>query len=319
MEKQNKLPLTPGEKVGRWTLTDKTQLTTRGETKRLCICDCGTERYVLERALRSGGSTSCGCARKENAAKALSEDLQGKVFGELSVLKKADHQRKNGGVWWTCRCSCGSLTDYPATLLRTGKRTHCSGPAHEKPRPFSDISGKRFHRLTALYPTEQRDPGGNVLWHCRCDCGTELDISYNRLVYTNLRSCGCRKREHDQNLSQLLTHVAGTSVDMLKSKKVPKDNTTGCRGVYLIRGKYTAKIVFQKKPYYLGTYDSIEDAAQARREAEEQLFDASADFYSRWKLRAEKDPQWGQENPVRIYVHQDASKRLQVSFLPALN
>ena len=58
-------------------------------------------------------------------------------------------------------------------------------------------------------------------------------------------------------------------MDMLKSDKLPKNNTTGVRGVYRIRGKYVAKIVFQKKQYHLGSYDSLEEAALARREAEE--------------------------------------------------
>lgn len=61
-----------------------------------------------------------------------------------------------------------------------------------------------------------------------------------------MKSCGCQKKEHDKSLQSFLTHVAGTSVDALKSKKVPTDNTTGYKGVYLIRGKYVAKIVFQK-------------------------------------------------------------------------
>ena len=56
---------------------------------------------------------------------------------------------------------------------------------------------------------------------------------------------------------------------MLKSDKLPKNNTTGVRGVYRIWGKYVAKIVFQKKQYHLGSYDSLEEAALARREAEE--------------------------------------------------
>ena len=51
--------------------------------------------------------------------------------------------------------------------------------------------------------------------------------------------------------------MAGTSVAILKSKKVPTDNISGYKGVYFIRGKYVAKIVFQKKAYYLGAYDKI--------------------------------------------------------------
>lgn len=66
--------------------------------------------------------------------------------------------------------------------------------------------------------------------------------------------------------------MGGTSLDIIQSQKLPRDNTTGYKGVYLVRGKYLAKIVFQKKQYFLGTYDNIEDAASARKEAEDLLF-----------------------------------------------
>lgn len=108
------------------------------------------------------------------------------------------------------------------------------------------------------------------------------------LKYTKTKSCGCQKKEHDQKLKTFLTHVAGTSVDMLKSKKIPADNTSGYKGVYIIRGKYVAKIVFQNKAYYLGTYDDIQDAVIARKEAEEVLFDRVAEHYQKWKCCAEK-------------------------------
>lgn len=52
--------LKKGQRFGRWTLLDKVVTTAQGEKKHLCRCDCGTERYVLERSLKSGGSLSCG-------------------------------------------------------------------------------------------------------------------------------------------------------------------------------------------------------------------------------------------------------------------
>ena len=96
--------------------------------------------------------------------------------------------------------------------------------------------------------------------------------------YDSPPRCGCRKKEHDQELGTLLTHVGGTSLEMIQSQKLPRDNTTGYKGVYLVRGKYLAKIVFQKKQYFLGTYDSIEEAAAARKSAEALLFGETAAF-----------------------------------------
>lgn len=69
--------LKKGQRFGRWTLLDKVVTTAQGEKKHLCRCDCGTERYVLERSLKSGGSLSCGCLRRERAQQATAYDLLG--------------------------------------------------------------------------------------------------------------------------------------------------------------------------------------------------------------------------------------------------
>ena len=170
--------------------------------------------------------------------------------------------------------------------------------------------------LTAMYPIEERRGHGGVMWHCQCECGNEVDVPYNQLVYCNMVSCGCKKNEHDQNLRTYLTHVNGTSIDILRSKKVPSNSTTGVRGVYLIRGKYVAKIVFQKKAYVLGSFSDFEDAVQARKEAEEILFDGVTAYYDRWKNVAERDRLWADENPFQVFVEKSAIGGIQVSFLP---
>ena len=307
-----------GKQFGRWTVISAPIQPPRGERKWLCRCTCGTQRYVLERSLRSDGSLSCGCMRKENTAKANGKDLIGQTFGELTVLSRSETAHNNGGIWWLCRCSCGETYECPGTLLVTGRRTHCSGNAHKRYNPISDITGQHFGQLTALYPTEKRDPKGYVIWHCRCDCGNEVDVTYNKLLYTNQVSCGCRKNAHQNTLRQYLTRVADTSVDRLKSRKIPTNNTTGHPGVYLIRGKYVAKISFQKKTYYLGAYDIIEDAVKAREAAQEQLFDTTASFYAKWKEKADADPAWAAENPIHIQVSRNESQEFSVILLPAL-
>lgn len=185
-------------------------------------------------------------------------------------------------------------------------------------RPPSDIRGQRFGDIVALYPTEDRDTQGFVVWHCRCDCGAEMDISYKVLCYTNQVSCGCRKKAFFSTLHTYSVHVSNTSINSIKSAKVPKNSTTGYRGVYFTRGKYIARINFQKKPYYLGAYSNIQDAVKARRDAQEQLFDSTASFYKKWKRKAEADPQWAKENPMNIQVTQKEDKRFAITMLPQL-
>lgn len=308
-----------GQVFGKWTVHDESITTEKGERKWLCRCSCGTERYVLERSLLSGESLSCGCLRRENAAKAVSPDLTDQVFGELTALHRIPPKQGDKRTWWLCRCNCGQECEIAGTLLVTGKRRNCGDTRyHPKSYAFKDVTGRRFHHLVALYPLKERSKKGSVQWHCRCDCGNELDVAYNDLTQTKMKSCGCIKRQHEKNLKNYLTHVDSTSLDMIKSKKIPIDNTTGVKGVYHIRGKYIAKIVFQKKAYYLGTFDDIEEAKRARHDAEVLLFNGTIEFYRKWEQRASSDQDWAAKHPIQIHVEKDHDKGLQVRYLPEL-
>ena len=143
-------------------------------------------------------------------------------------------------------------------------------------------------------------------------------MPYNCLMYSEVKSCGCQKREHDKKLSGFLTRVDGTSIDLLKSSKVPVNNTTGVKGVYLIKGKYVAKLVFQKKQYYLGAFEHFEEAMEVRKEAEETVSRTVVAHYEAWNRAAKIDPKWAEENPVQFLVLQDAQKRLVVQCLPEI-
>ena len=65
----------------------------------------------------------------------------------------------------------------------------------EKYMAIKDISNQKFTRLTALYPTPKRDCDRSVIWHCKCDCGNEIDVSGKRLRQGNTKSCGCLNAE----------------------------------------------------------------------------------------------------------------------------
>ncbi len=170
-----------GQRFGRWTVLDGCITTPQGERKYLCRCDCGTERYVLEWSLQHGGSQSCGCLRMERARQATAYDLSGQTFGELKVVGRS-RKRTKMGAYWTCLCSCGYTCEATAAELMSGRKTHC-GCKSVKNYASADITGRRFGRLTAQYSTKKRDTKGFVIWHCRCDCGNEINVSYNNLMY----------------------------------------------------------------------------------------------------------------------------------------
>ena len=56
-----------------------------------------------------------------------------------------------------------------------------------------DETGKVYGRLTVLF--RAKNNGTKVMWHCRCECGKELDVHGVSLRNGNTKSCGCLQRE----------------------------------------------------------------------------------------------------------------------------
>jgi hypothetical protein len=50
----------PGQRIGLWSVTERFERRADSHLYRLCICSCGTERYVYEHDLWKRKSTSCG-------------------------------------------------------------------------------------------------------------------------------------------------------------------------------------------------------------------------------------------------------------------
>lgn len=145
------------------------------------------------------------------------------------------------------------------------------------------IEGQRFGRLVAISPTEKRGTNGSVIWKCKCDCGNIVEVSVKNLTAKsgkNTRSCGCVLEDYQRTKgTQILREevkkdcVEGTKIHSL-SMKISINNTSGIKGVTWDKRKkkWKAQICLKRTQYNLGTYDSIEDAAKARKEAEEKLF-----------------------------------------------
>lgn len=185
----------------------------------------------------------------------------------------------------------------------------------EESRMADAISGLKEQEVISA----SGDVNENKIWHCYCDCGNEIDVSYKALVYGNQQSCGCKKREHESELGTYLTHIDGTSIEALKSSKIPSNNTTGVRGVYCVKGRYKAKIVFQKKQFSLGTYDTLAEAATARKKAEKMLKSEVIAFYERWTAKAAANPAWAKENPIHFQVTKNGAEELELQLAPKLD
>lgn len=145
-----------------------------------------------------------------------------------------------------------------------------------------NLTGQRFGRLTVLRPAE--NIGDRTAWVCRCDCERETVVRTSCLRRGHTKSCGCAGGP--LYARQNLTYVNGTCVEVLKSKKVRRNNTSGVPGVtWISRDQlWRATIFFKGKNYYLGGYQNFEDAVTARKEAERDLHD---NFFREYVVHAQ--------------------------------
>lgn len=116
----NRIPL-EGQKFG-WL----TVLKYIGNGKYRCQCDCGNVVDVLGDNIKSGHTTSCGCAK-------LTADLAGKKIGRLTVIRKVSSENRK--AYWECLCECGNTVNVRYDCLTSGKTQSCGCLARDKDMP----------------------------------------------------------------------------------------------------------------------------------------------------------------------------------------
>lgn len=171
------------------------------QTRWVCQCQCEnhTLLVVATNHLLDGHTKSCGCLKKENKAGGRPiNDLSNKNFSEWKVLKF--DKVKDGHAYWICECSCGIIKSVLGSSLTSGESTSCG---HES-KKIIDLTGQHFGKLTPLYKTEKRQRG-RVIWHCKCQCGNQCDVSAAYLYSGQTRSCGCLGKSYNEyNILELL-------------------------------------------------------------------------------------------------------------------
>ena len=122
-------------------------------------------------------------------------DLRGQRFGRLVVIDKdIEISKKKKRSYWLCQCDCGNQKVIRHTNLTTGETISCGCYAKEISSQIhtQDLTGQRFGAITALYRLDQKYDNCYI-WHCKCDCGEEKDISSGSLISGDTQSCGCIK------------------------------------------------------------------------------------------------------------------------------
>lgn len=69
-----------------------------------------------------------------------------------------------------------------------------------------DITGQKFGKLTAIALNEEKTKEKKFsIWHCKCECGNEVDVYLGNLTRLHTRSCGCLYKDIGEEKREDLT------------------------------------------------------------------------------------------------------------------
>ena len=127
-----------------------------------------------------------------------------------------------------------------------------------------DLSGQVFGSLTVIEKIAERSRR-NVVWRCRCECGNVAEIPATRLLTGNTLSCGCARVEQLQKANQYIdkTNLRQSLLD----QPLSSNSFSGYTGVARKRDKWQAYINYKGRRYFLGSYEKLDDAVEARAKA----------------------------------------------------
>lgn len=202
-----------GEEYGNWIILDEKDYEQKnGYRKILCKCKCinQTIRYVDERNLKNGNSTSCGkCLHKLIKS--------GDIFGEWTILED-----ENSNLNILCKCSCGTIKKVDKRNLRSGDSTNCgclqrkNHFAKNQHSKFGEIIniGNTYNKWTVLKQVKSN----SYLCECSCFYHTQKIIPRSQLLGNNRKGCKKCRLMHN-HIGETYGYLTIISIDENLSKE----------------------------------------------------------------------------------------------------
>ena len=309
MPKGFKTNVIPGEKYGELTVVKeiKPRISPSGNKVRRVLCTCSCDGKEVETdlsELRRGRKTSCGCVAESKKLRVF----PGEVYGRLTVIEETEIIKKDGkkmrGV--RCKCSCGNPEDVIVRLdgLIRGDYKSCgcyqkeilmtSGKKNKKYNTY-DLSGEYGIGFTSkgesfLFDLNDYNLIKDYCWWVGGDGYVSSRKNSNDKIVKMHRLLMKSKKD------EVVDHINRNRLDNRKENlrkctltenarniSIQKNNKSGITGVRFNKqlNKWTAEIKVNYKKICLGTFDTKEEAAKARYDAELLYFGTFSPNYEK--------------------------------------
>lgn len=255
-----------GQVFGELTVLHQVERSESGGTYWACQCSCGNTIKADSSNLRRGKANSCGCKKYI--------DITNQRFGRLVAHRLVENDKR--GAFWYCTCDCGGDTTVNGNILRSGRTLSCGclqkevtaaqftthGLSHS---PEYKIWNSMIQRCQSDHPNYGArgilvcDKWQNSFEAFYQDVGPRPDESYT-----------LDRRDNDGNYEPGNCRWADRTTQTL-NQGIRSDNKTGIKGVSeTSSGKYLAELRVHGEVKLKKEFPTIEEATEARRQAEEE-------------------------------------------------
>lgn len=224
----------------------------------------------------------------------VKENLEGRVFGKLTVVNQVEDYISTNGTHqarWLCKCECGNKCIVWGKNLKNGHNVSCGcyhsqrvTETHKKRNEYvfyrDYVVGYTDKKQAFYVSIEDFDKIKDICWYVDgygyvignlnnkaikmhrfiLNCPPNMVVDHiggkqtrNDNRRFNLRVCSSLQNSHNQNHARGLSGYTGV---------------TWCKK----SNKWHSRICIKGKRLWLGSYDDINDAIEARVQAEQQYF-----------------------------------------------
>lgn len=208
-------------------------------------------------------------------------DLTKEKFGRLTVIERAENA-KSGAVRWKCRCDCGKTVTVQRSNLKSGGTKSCGCLQKEI---SIKVNTKHGMSRTIEY----------ITWDSMLQrCNNPKTIGYKNYGFRGITICDkwlnfdgffedmgfkpkgltLERRNNDLGYCKENCYYA-TPTEQARNQRVQKRNKTGIPGVCWdkVNRNYRVKIrIENKKMLHIGQFVNLEEAAEARKLAEQKYW-----------------------------------------------
>lgn len=225
----------------------------------------------------------------------------GRKFGRLTVLQYS-HSDKHKMKHWLCRCDCGKEIVVRGDSLRSGNTRSC-GCLHsdiskltatimnQKSRKYNKyqifdeyVVGYTKENIPFVFDKKYFDTVKQYRWAINKDGYIRTVINrgkqgyHSYMLHRLITNCPPElvvdHINHDKTDNRIANLRICTRQENNRNRRIGINNTSDTTGVYFNEQskKWVAYIMVDQEQKYLGIYENIEDAIEARKKAQAEIF-----------------------------------------------